>query len=56
MSSEQFGGVVRALLSALGGYLVGKGIVDANTATQITGAVATLAVAAWSVVLKKPTA
>ena len=54
MNGEQFGGVVRAVLSALGGYLVGKGILDANTMTQLVGAGATIAVAVWSVISNKP--
>lgn len=56
MSQEQFGGIVRALVSALGGYLVGRGILDANTAATIGGAVATIAVAAWSVYAKRVSA
>ena len=54
MNGEQFGGVVRAILSAVGGYLVGKGILDASTATQLAGAAATIAMAVWSVISKKP--
>ena len=53
MTKEQVGGIIRAVLSAVGGYLVGKGVVDADTAAQITGAVATLGVAIWSVISKK---
>ena len=53
MSQEQFGGIVRALVSALGGYLVGQGLVDANTAATVGGAVATIAVAVWSVWAKR---
>lgn len=54
MTSEQLGGIIRALLSAVGGYLVGQGLVDANTAATIGGAVATLIVAVWSVWSKGP--
>ncbi len=56
MNSEQIGGIVRALVSAVGGYFVGKGIVDASTVTSVAGAVATIVVAVWSVVAKKPAA
>lgn len=56
MTAEQVGGIVRALVAALGGYLVGQGILDANTAATIGGAVATIAVAVWSVWLKPKTA
>lgn len=48
MTSDQIGGIARALLAAIGGYLVGQGLVDAATMTTITGAIATLAVAGWS--------
>lgn len=54
MTQDQFGGIVRAILAAIGGYLVGKGVVDAETATTITGAIATIAVTAWSVWTNRP--
>lgn len=54
MNSDQIGGIVRAIVSAVGGYFVGKGLVDSATMTTIAGAVATLAVAVWSVIAKKP--
>ena len=53
MTSEQFGGIARAIIAALGGWLVGQGIVDANTAATVGGAVATIAVAVWSVYAKR---
>lgn len=56
MNGEQFGGIIRAVVSAIGGYLVGKGIVDADTATQITGAVVTIATAIWSIKTNAPKA
>ena len=56
MNGEQLGGIVRAIISAVGGYFVGKGIVDSATMTSIAGAVATLAAAVWSVWVKKPEA
>lgn len=54
MTQEQFGGIVRALLSAIGGYLVGQGILDAATETTIIGALATLAVTGWSIYSNRP--
>lgn len=54
MTSDQIGGIVRAVIAALSGYLVGKGIVDANTATTIGGAVATIVVSAWSFWTNRP--
>lgn len=53
MDSAQIGGIVRALVAAVGGYFVGQGMVDAETVTTIGGAVATLAVAAWSIYAKR---
>jgi len=53
MTGEEINGVVRAVLSAVGGYLVGQGIVDAATATSVVGAVATLAAVVWSIYAKR---
>ena len=49
----EVGGIVRALVSALGGYLVGKGLIDNETAMTIGGAIVPLVVAVWSVVSKR---
>lgn len=56
VTGEQIGGIVRAVVSAIGGYLVGKGYIDSETALAVTGAVVTLATAIWSVVSKRPAA
>lgn len=53
MTQDQVGGIVRALVSALGGYFVGHGIVDAQTMMTVGGAVTTLVVAGWSIYSKK---
>lgn len=53
MSASEVGGIARALVSALGGYLVGKGLIDSETATTVGGAVATIIVAVWSVIAKR---
>ena len=53
MTGEQIAGVVRAVVAAVGGYFVGQGLIDAETATTIGGAVATLAAAAWSIWSKR---
>ena len=53
MGSTEVGGVVRALVSALGGFLVGKGIIDNETAMTLGGAIVPLVVAIWSVVSKR---
>jgi len=47
MTADQFAGIVRALFAAFGGYLVAKGLVDAETVANLAGVaaeVATLAV------------
>ena len=53
MTGEQVAGIVRAVIAAVGGYLVGKGLTDAATVTAVAGAAATLAAAVWSVYAKK---
>lgn len=53
MNGEQIAGIVRAVISAVGGYLIGKGIVDAATVTAVAGAAATIVAAVWSVYSKK---
>jgi hypothetical protein len=53
MTAEQVGGVVRALASAIGGYLVGRGIIDSAMAVSLTGVAVTIATAVWSVWTKK---
>lgn len=54
MTAEQIAGVIRAIVAAVGGYFVGKGVIDADTVTTIGGSLATLATAVWSVWAKKP--
>lgn len=54
MTADQITGVLRAILTAIGGYVVGKGIVDQATATQIIGAVLTLIGAGWSIYSNRP--
>jgi|OM-RGC.v1.037257056 hypothetical protein len=53
MNKDQLYGIVRALLAAVGGYLVGQGMLDGATAETIAGAAATLVTAVWSVWAKK---
>jgi len=53
MTGDQIGGIVRAIVSAIGGFLVGKGYLDSETALALTGAVVTIAVSVWSVWAKK---
>jgi hypothetical protein len=53
MTAEQVAGIVRAIVAAIGGYLVGKGIADAETIAAAAGAAATIAAAIWSVYSKR---
>jgi hypothetical protein len=53
MNGEQIAGIVRAIVAALGGFLVAKGVADAETVAAVAGALATLVAAAWSVLSKK---
>lgn len=49
MSKEQIFGIVRTVAAAGFGFLAGKGYLDGTTVEALSGAVATLAVAIWSV-------
>jgi len=53
MKPEEFGGIVRALVAAAGGWLVGQGIVDSETMMTVGGAVTTIVVAFWSIYSKR---
>ena len=53
MNGEQIAGIVRAIVAALGGFLVAKGVANTETVAAVAGALATLAAAAWSVLSKK---
>lgn len=48
MTSDQFGGVLRAVLSALGGWMVSKGMVDNTTMMSVAGALCAVGVMVWS--------
>ena len=56
MNKSQVFGIVRTLGAAVFGFLAGKGYIDGSTAEALAGAVATVAVAVWSVLSKKPKA
>lgn len=53
MNKDELYGVARAVLSALGGFLVGKGYLDSETAMTLAGAGATVVAAIWSVKAKR---
>lgn len=54
MNADQLGGIIRAVAAAIGGYFVGKGLIDASTVTSLAGAAATIGVAIWSAFTNKP--
>jgi len=56
MKKDQLFGIVRTLAAAAFGYIAGRGLIDGATAEALSGAVATIGVAIWSVMSKKPTA
>jgi len=49
MTQEQVLGVVRHVLTAVGGILIAKGLVGEGNWTELTGAVMTLAGVIWSI-------
>jgi len=53
MNKDELYGVARAVLSAVGGFLVGKGYLDSETAMTLAGAGATVVAAIWSVKAKR---
>jgi hypothetical protein len=48
------GGIIRAILAALGGYLVSKMKIDPETVQALIGACTTIIVAVWSIAAKIP--
>ena len=56
MTGEQIGGIVRALIAAVGGYAIGQGWADAQLVATLGGAAATIAAAVWSFMAKKTAA
>jgi hypothetical protein len=53
MTQEQITGVVRHLLTAVGGILIAKGLIADAAWAELTGASLTLFGVIWSVVSKK---
>lgn len=53
MTKEEVGGLVRTIAAAGFGVLVGKGYLDAATATMLAGAAGTIAIALWSIYAKR---
>lgn len=53
MSQEQVMGIVRHVLTFVGGLAVAKGMIDSGTLAEGIGAVVTLVGLAWSLVAKR---
>lgn len=53
MNSDMLQGIIRAVLAAIGGILVGKGYLSADVLNDIIGALVVLATAAWSIFHKQ---
>jgi hypothetical protein len=56
MSIDQILGIVRSILVAIGGFLVGKGYISSDTVNWVVGGVLTLGPAIWSWVSNRPAA
>ena len=56
LNQDQVGGAVRAVLSAIGGYFVGKGTLSADTMTAIMGAVGPVIAVIWTLLANTQTA
>ena len=56
MTSDQITGILRAILAAIGGFILAKGWVNAETWAWITGGVLTIGPAIWSVINNRPAA
>lgn len=56
MNKEQVLGLVRHVLTFVGGIYIAKGLVDEGTASEVIGAIITLVGSVWSVVSKKAAA
>lgn len=54
MTVDQITGVVRAILAALGGFILAKGWVSAETWSWIVGGVATIIPVVWTFVANRP--
>lgn len=48
MGTDQFTGILRAIVPAVGAYVAGKGWVPADTATNIGAGIVAILAAIWS--------
>jgi len=52
LSREQIEGIIRHTLTAVGGFLITKGILDEGIVMELSGAVITLTGLVWSIIDK----
>ena len=53
MNQDQIAGLVRHLLTTVGGILVAKGVVDETSMVTVVGSLATIIGVAWSIYTKR---
>lgn len=53
MTRDQFLGIVRHVLTFVGGYLVAKGVLDESLFLEVTSALVSIAGLVWSFISKK---
>ena len=56
MTTDQITGIIRAVLAALGGFILAKGWVSAETWAWLTGGALTIGPAIWSWITNRPAA
>ena len=56
MTSDQIKSILQAVLSAVGGFILAKGWVNAETWAWITGGLLTVGPAVWSWITSRPAA
>lgn len=54
MTSDQIGGIVRAVLSVALGYAAGKGLIASGAVADLTAAVSAAVIAGWSAYTNRP--
>lgn len=54
MSSDQITGILRAVLAAIGGFILAKGWINAETWAWITGGIVTIGPTIWSWFANRP--
>lgn len=53
MNADSVWQIARYILIAVGGYFINKGVVDESTVTSLVGAIGTIFVAVWGLIVRK---